>query len=265
MSRINPLVSTESVIPLLDTDVFAEHETAGFAVGLLAVGHEVVPGREEELTAYLRLRANVYATQTQMISQELVKEDGTETDEDDGRSIHFAVIENGRGREGEDKANRLVSALRLIVKSPEDDRPLPVETFFPEAFPNPLPHGAVEVSRYICRHEVKSVQEFLKWPLYTKGLTHIASHNLGPTYGVVEPALERGLRRQFVPVERLGEPKFIPEYDAPNLPILIDTNLLMRRMEGLNPGMMQQAIETGQQFAFIGELPTHEQAYQATA
>jgi len=94
MSLIDTQVTNEMVMPRIETDIFVGHEAARFAVGILAVENEVVANRHEEYLGYLRLRANVYADQTNIIPKEQVLADGTERDKDDIRSVHFAVIEN---------------------------------------------------------------------------------------------------------------------------------------------------------------------------
>ncbi len=226
MSLIDERITNEMVIPTIETRLFDDHEEARFAVGILAVGEDIVDGRDEEYLGYLRLRANVYADQTNMIPHEHVLADGTERDSDDARSVHFAVIENVAGNQ------RVVAAMRLIIKSREDGRSLPIEDYFPDAFKaGEAPEKSIEVSRYICRHEDSDKQDELKWPLYTQALTYAMTHDLGPTYGVVEAPLERQLIGIGIPLRRIAEPKFLPEYNADNLALEIDTDKLAHTMK----------------------------------
>lgn len=229
MSNINTSITNAEVIPRIESDAFVGHEDMAFAMGILAIGDQVVDGREEEFRGYLRLRANVYADQTAMISKELVRPDGTEMDEDDSRSVHFGVIENTP------EGQRLVGAMRIIAKTAEDDRPLPIESFFNDEFAgNPLPVGALEASRYICRHEDARTQNKLKWPMFTGILNYMMTHELGPMYGVVEEKVERALQVSGVPITRIADPKYVPEYAADNLGIYVDTRALSARM-GITP------------------------------
>lgn len=246
MSNINPEITNDEVIPSVESDLFMGNENRRFAVGLLAIGNQVLPGREEVFDGYLRLRANVYAAQTNMISPELVHEDGTETDEDDSRSVHFAVVENAMD------SNRVVATMRLIIKSHEDSRPLPIEEFFGEAFKNPAPMGSTEVSRYICRHEDIKIQNKLKWPLYTAALSYALTHDLKPSFGVVEEPLEKSLVKSAIPVERIACPKYVEEYAADNLALKIDTEKLAENM-GLTREAAQLILSQQTELVYFGE------------
>jgi len=236
-----------AVIPEITSNVFAIHQNSRLAVGLVAVGDKAIPGREEELLGYLRLRAKVYAEQNNIISKDLILEDGTERDKDDYRSAHFCVIENAVNNP------RVIGAMRLIVKSKENPELLPIEEFFPEVFrANPAQQQSTEVSRYICRHENQKVQNGLKWLLYAAGLSHAINNKLGPTYALIEQPLERGLKASGVPVSRIGEPKYIEEYNSENFPISIDTEALARRMNLQNPGMIASAKAALEDFVYSG-------------
>jgi hypothetical protein len=221
MSQLNLTISNESVIPTIETDWFKGHEDTTFAIGMIAIGDQILAGRGTEFDGYLKLRANVYAYQTRMIPTDYVKGDGTETDEDDARSTHWALLE--RSAEGEGLAN-VVGSIRTIEKRPTDGRPLPIEDFFPEVFEsNPLALGSIEVSRYIARHPNELIQNKLSEPLFKKVISHITAHGLGPTFGVVELKVEDHLtNRLHVPLARIAEPKYVPEYAADNLGIAVD-------------------------------------------
>lgn len=248
MSTINHNITHDLVIPNIHTRLFAGHETARFAVGMIANGDSIMQERGQEYLGYLRLRANVYADQMQFIPKEEVAEDGTETDRDDSRSVHFAIIENAG------KNKRVVAAMRLITKSKEDARPLPIEEFFhDEAFADEeAPIGSTEVSRYICRHENPKVMRQLKWPLYTAGLTYVTAKNLGPTFAVVEKFLEIGLNKTGIPISRIAEPKFVPEYNSHNMGIKIDTHLLGQLM-GITTSTSPSRLTTHEAFTYLDD------------
>lgn len=247
MSHSDRSLRNGAVIPRIESRLFADHPSARLAVGILAVGDQVTPGCAAEYTAYLRLRARVYADQTHMLDEDAVLPDGTERDDDDGRSIHFGAIEN------QGSTQRVVASLRLIVKRGEQDRPLPIEDFFPEVFATtPAPPSSIEVSRYICRHEDPAVQAELKWPLYSAGLSRLMADGLGPTYGVVEEFLERDLRINRVPFKPLAPPRFVAEYNAENLGIIIDTGALARLLERRSPGVIASMQAKQGEWSYFG-------------
>lgn len=253
MSSINLDIPNSMVIPTLESNVFADHPESNFAVGIIAVGNNVVDGLDEELKAYLRLRANVYADQTRMISKDLVAEDGTERDADDARSVHFAVFENG-------EQTRVVGAMRLIVKNHEDSSNLPIEDFFPEAFAEPAPIGSTEVSRYICRHETRATERQLKTLLYSRVVPYIMSHELGPTYAVVEPVLERALPMGGVILRRIAEPVFVPEYNDDNLGIQIYTDEMAASMGVAEPQVLAKMRQDEHKLHYFKSLGSNETA-----
>ncbi|HWB38885.1 MAG TPA: hypothetical protein VG604_01470, partial [Candidatus Saccharimonadales bacterium] len=209
-------IANHEVIPQVESGLFIGHETSHLAVGIVAVGDQVVPGYENELAGYKLLRGNVYALQKKYMPIEDLNEDGTETDADDARSVHFALIENAI------ESPRVVGAMRLIIKSREYPQALPIEDHYPEAFPEgPAPFLSTEVSRLIARHEDAKIQRTMKWPLFTASVAHIVEHDLGPVFGAVEEDLEQSLMRAGVPVVDLARPKFVEEFNASKMPIRI--------------------------------------------
>lgn len=251
MSHLDPSITNEIVIPRVESSFFVDRPEARFAIGVLAVGNSVVPGRQQEYDAYFRLRRAVYVEQTGQLSHENVQQDGTDRDEDDARSIAFGIVENyGSGR-------RLVGTARLIQKNlgtPEgvQPKPLPVEQDWPETFANnPAVPRAAEVSRLISRHEKASMQEFNKRKLYAVLLAYAQANKLGPAYAIVEDWFERDLNRS-VPTTRIGVPKYIEHYRDTNLPIEIDMPLLAERIEKTNPGSLSSIQAKIGEVAFYG-------------
>jgi N-acyl-L-homoserine lactone synthetase len=268
MSNIDRGVPNEAVIPIFETDLFAGNEEARFAVGILAVGDEIVVGREAEFTAYTQLRGKVYAHQTRMIPTDVLNHDDSETDHDDARSVHFGIFEQVTPDE-ENRALRArsVGAIRLIIKSAEDDRPLPVEDFFPEAFEgNPAPLGSTEASRLIARHESAVVQGAIKWTSYAAAEAYILNHNLGPTYATVEPGLEKDFARSRMPFNRIADPKYVPEYAADNLGLEIDTTGFAEIVKRVKPGLLEGLTEHEGNFFYYGrQLPAIAAAPRSVA
>ncbi len=261
MSTINHEVKNTDVIPFIESDVFNDNPDARFAVGILAVGDEILPGREREYHGYLKLRWNVYGPQTGQLSDEHRRPDGTEEDEDDARSVHFAVIENYLDPESEMTGQRVVGAIRRILKSEEDPRPLPIEDFYPDVFrANPAPLGSTEASRYICRHESPAQQGRLTPPLFSAYVSHVLTRGLGPTYGVVEPAVEALLAAKGVPTTRIADPVYVPQYLAENLGFLVDVPLLGQRLEARTPGILETMRKTEGDYAYFGRTASVSRA-----
>jgi hypothetical protein len=256
MSKFNPEITNDKVIPVIESDLFDANPSARFAVGILAVGNQVVPGLEKEYTAYFDLRRNVYVDQTGQLDTSAIRDDGTDRDEEDGRSVAFGVIENRIWDQ------RVVGATRIIIKGfgtdAEEQRPLPVETFCPEVFDeDPAPIRSIEVSRHIARHERAAMQEILRWQLYAVSLGYVASHALGPVYGVVEPWLQKSLQSS-VPVRAIGEPRYVPHYLDYNVPIEIDSEQLFDQMKTSHPGLVEEMQANEGSMTYFGNARPYE-------
>jgi N-acyl-L-homoserine lactone synthetase len=220
-----------------------ENNNMHYSVGILAEGNCVSNGCEEAYLDYLRLRARVYGIQNDFISKELILKDGTERDEDDCRSVHFAVLEEN------DEGSRVVAALRLILKNDITAKSLPIEKYFPKAFSNmPVPLNNVELSRYICNHENKATQFALTLPLFSSAAYYGNKHNISLTYAVIEPFLERILRLRGFPVKRLAEQEFLSQYNRTHIPVIFNNKLIMSIIESKNPGMIGKLGNTDGKF-----------------
>jgi len=240
-------ITKPEIIPDIQSDLFIGHENSHLTVGIIAIGDEITPGLENEFKGYALLRGNVYAREKNYMPLSELNFDGTETDSDDSRSVHFVVIENAV------TSARVVGSMRLIIKTRQGETPLPIEEHYPEAFPmGPASTLSTEVSRLICRHENKAIQSSLKWPLFTAGVTHVMQHNLGPVYGAVEPSLEEGLRAAGVPIIILGEPKFVPEWDATKLPLRIDMQGLTQKIEDTQSSLFDAMQLAPKDFVYSG-------------
>jgi N-acyl-L-homoserine lactone synthetase len=249
MSNIDRSISNTDVIPVIESDLFTkspEARDARFAIGVIAVGDEVTPGMEKEYEAYLRLRANVYADQTHMLDKSEVHADGTETDRDDARSVHFGIYEqHGQG------VVRALSSIRLIAKTTENSEPLPIEDFFGiEA-----PVGTNEASRLISRHENPRLQEMNKMTLFAAAIAYINKHNLGNSYATVEPPVERNFKLSGMPVERVAEPVYVAKYKADNLGLVIDTKEFAERLEAKMPGRLEEFNANEGNMMYYGRMP----------
>lgn len=252
MSSVNRSIRHEAVIPVVRSAVFADMPDTRFAAGTLAVRDQAIPGLDSEYAGYFDLRRRVYVDQTGQLAQSDLAPDGTDRDTDDARSVAFGIIEN-RGVD-----QRIVAAARLIIKGfghETDDsvRPLPIEDFYSDIFETSAPTRSIEVSRLIVRHERSGIQESLRWYLYSVVLAHIALNNLGPTYGVVEPWLERYLNAT-IPVSRLGEARFVKHYNDDNVPIEVHTDKFIELVEGRDPALMAYLRHTNGAMTYFGTL-----------
>ncbi len=215
LSEIEPKIArAESYIPNVETAVFDDMPSAHYWIGKVAVpGDILLPA---EFTAVRQLRANVYIDKEGFLPPEARQEDGGESDEDDDRSIHFAVIENLGGK------HRVVGTTRMIVKRHENEI-LPVEYLFPEAFEQkPAPVGSTEASRFIAQHPNKMTKHLIS-------LTGIRSMDLEalergfePVYAVIEEKLAKMFDFIGLPYKQMTELKYIEEYSTPNMAIEID-------------------------------------------
>jgi N-acyl-L-homoserine lactone synthetase len=243
----NPFTARE-VIPEFRSDIFVGHENARFAVGRIAMGNETAYPTEN--LAYHQLRANVYGRAGFIPQDTISKYDGSEYDEDDARSIHMAILEN-RG-----DAQRLIASMRLIKR--DGDRPLPIEELFPDAFlDNPVSDTSCEVSRYITRHEDRSVQDKASWTLFQQGLAEAMIHELSPAFAVVSPALSRIFRSRRLPIKELSSPVWIEKYGEENVPIAIDVAELAKRLEAQTPGALDKLVANQGGFTYFGERVSH--------
>jgi len=215
----------KNIVPQISGDSFSDNPESRFTINMLD-GSEVVTDTPSPLVqAYLKLRADVYIDQIQVLEEDRRRQDGTEIDKDDERSTHFVLLENKMGEVA------VFGCMRLIEKSRQHNAPLPIEEFYPESFPKPARNGAIEVSRFIVRHPERRQRSLAKLNLIRAGLIHSLTNNLGPIFATIEPEFERDLRVSGVPTERVTESKHIEEYNTTNFGISIDKIALKRVMD----------------------------------
>lgn len=211
-------IPKEQTIALLDSNIFDGHEEKRFALASLSSEQVLTDAHTPDTlaNAYLRLRANVYVDQTEMLDSERKSGDGTELDEYDERSTHFLVIENKLGM------SAVFACMRLINKSSEDNL-LPVENDFKEYFKaHPAEPGSVEVSRYMARSNSLRTNLNAERNMINAGLASVVD-NEGGIYAMVEPMFESTINRILhIPTKRVADPEFIEEYNDCNVGIEID-------------------------------------------
>lgn len=240
MPASTKFVPDSEVIVPVQTDAFDGNESR-FAV--TSLGYGLNDRHDDMFNAYLKLRANVYVDQTGSLSPDARNFDGTETDEDDERSHHFAVVQNLVGR------TALVACIRLIHKSEKYVEPLPIEKFYPEHFSaEPAALDSLEVSRFIVRSPESSAQTSIRGKLLTAALSHILVHDLGPTYAVVEQKTNVNLNRTGIATKAFTEATYNETYNEHDMGVEIDTAQTALNFGGDNfvksayvePGMFKQ-------------------------
>ncbi len=200
------LTADQLSVPV-DSEVFSNHPDAPFYVGVVAMtGLEFQP---ELYEAAGRLRANVYIDEKHFLPETARDRDGIERDADDGRSVHFVVVEN----RGPEEKPRVVGTSRLILKRTiEDD--LPVEHYFPEAFGDEgAPVRSAEVSRFIARHPDRMTQGKVSLGLVRAMASWMSNHVHRPAYAVVEAGLARMFDNIDLPYESISQFANLPEYN----------------------------------------------------
>ena len=245
MTANKRLISNEQAIPLLaTTDIFKDYPDARFALGVVSRSTLPSEGMQDLFTAYLKLRANVYVDQTEMLGQEAKRDDGTEIDGDDKRSTHFVAVENRLSHIA------VISSMRVIEKSEENGDPLPIEHFF--AMDGSVPVGGNEISRYIHRLKERGAAAEIRSGLFMAALAHINNNELGPTLAVVESELEDSLLHAQVPLVRIAEPQWVEQYNSMNIGISIDTAAFAEQFGG--PDVMGMIKTEPGDFTYWGKV-----------
>ncbi|MDO9396598.1 MAG: hypothetical protein Q7T71_08645 [Herbiconiux sp.] len=207
------------------------------------------PGFEDAYRQHFEFRRRVYVEQTGQLDPADLADDGLDRDVDDSRSVTFAVLENAP------EGVRIVGVARTIIKGADgESRPLPVEDFCPELFAeNPLPPGSVEVSRVIARHERVAMQELVQWHLFALMSAYFSSHDVGRTFAVIEPWLERHLAGVLA-ISRIGEPRYIEHYLDYNLPVEFDLPGSAERITERNATILGQLMAARGSLEYFGRI-----------
>ena len=217
MSTVNNKnISCREAVPIINVDIFSEHENQRFAMGIYRPEDIINYEPNSMSEAYLRLRANVYIDRAGILNDRHRRDDGTEIDDNDERSTHLIVFENRLLG-----MSAIFACMRLIEKS-SSDRPLPIEELFTREFSVPAPDRSVEVSRLIVCHENARCAYDANRRLMISGLSYVLENELGPVFGVVEPGLAKGLGMMGVPISEVTEPRAVGGYPGENLGIRID-------------------------------------------
>lgn len=244
------LVSNTEVVPVASRTGVFDGNDQRFAMVHLGVGMPAYePGQDTPSELYGKLRANVYINQMAFLENSERQTDGTEWNTDDERSSHYVVLEKRLGGEA------LFACARLIEK--QTDEPLPIEEFFPDIFQDsPASLGSVEVSRFIARHERAIYNLDATARLLAAMANDVNEHHLGPVHAIVEPHFERTLAHRGLVVERISEPRWIPEYKSINRAIRINVE---ESATNFGEALMQDMKISTARAAFWGTQPDVEQ------
>jgi N-acyl-L-homoserine lactone synthetase len=236
-------VSNQEVIPLLKNEtVFSGNPDARFALGFVSHDAQHASDLDELFRAYLKLRANVYIDQANLLDESYRHDDGTEVDDDDRRASHIVALENRLSHVA------IVGSMRVIKKSEQHASPLPYE----QTFAQEVPIGGNEISRYINRIDDRHAAAEIRTGLFVAALALIHSQNMSPTVAIVEPVLENRLQRGGVPLIRSAEPQMIEKYGDLNVGITIDTAGLIETLGG-SEALRNVNMDPGQ-FVYWGQV-----------
>lgn len=209
---------------LVRTDIFDLQKNRRFGVGIFDSESVVNYTADSIQEAYLKFRADVYVDKTRILDSNQKRPDGTEVDNDDERSTHIVAFENKIG------SVAIVGCMRLPEKTDQENQPLPIELFFPELFPDGLPTGSKEASRFIVSYENLAIRSMIKRRVLMSAVAYTSLDKENPVYAVVEDNLKRDLISIGVPLETLGPAKMIEKYHSVNFPIKIDQHEFASRL-----------------------------------
>jgi len=82
----------------------------------------------------------------------------------------------------------------------------------------------------------------------------VTKEGLGPVFGAVEAQFRKGLGIAGVPVTALGEPIYVPEFNATKLPIRVDVTNLTKKIEGDHPYLFDAMQAVEKHFVYSGSI-----------
>lgn len=224
LSELNPTSRAELLVPVVDTAIFDQVSVPAFWVGKVAVGLDAI--LPDEFLAARQLRAQVYVDELGYLPPSARMDDGGELDEDDPRSVHFAVIEHT------DTGLDVIRGNTRLIKKAEEDDTLPVEKFFPDVFQaEPAPRGSVEASRFIARHENRIKQHAIMLSMVRTMVANAAESGSPYIYAVVENHLEHLFSKINLAYDVLSEPIYLEEYKSDNMALRFDPIAVLSQVD----------------------------------
>lgn len=205
--------------------LFDQYPKAAFWIGRVSTEGSI--HQPEEFDNLTRFRRQVYVDELEFLGREHVDPLGREIDEDDARSTNFVVFSQGSAENLQVEDSKVVGSARIIVKT-EEDKPLPIESYFPELFEDqPLSKMTGEVSRFIARDANRERQHRISLALMRAIAYHSVNNQLGEGYCMIEQPLLRLLKVTGIPIDVLGEPKEITEYNGILIPVKLEAGRLI--------------------------------------
>lgn len=227
----------EELTPEVSSDVFLFQPQAQFWIGVPALGNNI--HMPNEAVAYGQLRANVYIDENHFLDESVRRPDGTESDADDARSIHYAVLQDTKEAF---RLPKVIGAARLIQKRDETDI-LPVEKLFPDVFASrPAPVNSVEASRFISRHRDRDLQSKVSLSLIRSMVMEAYAEGSPYIYAVVEQHLVHLFQKIGLPLDQLAEARPIEEYNNTlNMPLRFDPRKIVETAQADTEGALKMS------------------------
>ncbi len=243
----NSSIEDSEVVPVIESSLFDLRPESDFAV--LNLGHGLAEGcvGKDVVKAYGCLRKKVYVDQMEFLPEESAK-DGMEFDEDDERSQHFVVLQP--------KAIGSVAVIACLRVIHRENKPLPIETFFPGVLGVTPPQDSAEISRFISRGPRRQRGEVTKM-LFDAVLAHTTFNKLDPVVATIERVPARLIALAGAPneVPPGGEPRMLEAYGGTiNQGVRIKTEVMREEMKK-RPGKpaLEEAHITGGGVLFWGQ------------
>ena len=99
------------------------------------------------------------------------------------------------------------------------------------------------------------MQGMIKWLLFAAATEQIHAQGQPIVYGAVEEDLADRFQRDGMEATRLSEPKYVEEFNAVKLPLVIDTDDLFDKLHVVMPDLMRDTPLLGERFVYNGTLP----------
>ncbi len=216
----------------VSAEVFSGHEDAVFWLGHVATGDNIID--QNYYNGLMRFRGNVYVRELHFLTESQLDSKGREIDEDDIRSVEFVVLEKDKSEDG--VLAEVVGSTRLIMKS-DDKKKLPIEHYFPEVFTDePASKGTGEVSRFIARHHDKATQSALSLSLIRTAVLYSMKNGIDTQYFMIEEPLVRLFNAMRIPLDLMGESKYVPEYEGILYPARVHPKEIFDKITSIETG-----------------------------
>jgi N-acyl-L-homoserine lactone synthetase len=206
------------------TEIFKQaSDDAVFWIGKVARMGKIE--HPEIYDALLRFRGEVYVKELNFLDSKFLDNQGREIDKYDRRSISFAVVERVKKNEA-----RIVGSIRLITKTNQDDpaEAYPIEQYFSELFDSPVGVSSAEISRFIVRYpELNRFQRMLSLSLIRAITLYAFAEKINGYYCLIEKPLCKLLCKMGIPLQPIGEPKYIEEQNGTLYPAIINAEAMI--------------------------------------